>query len=61
MQCLQVSYNNKNTISLCPYIDLKQQKEKKKRSCSSEVQIYSTNLFYLERVKRKKRKRNATK
>lgn len=30
MQCFQeVSCNNKNTISLCPYIELKQENKKK--------------------------------
>lgn len=51
MQCFQeVSCNNKNTISLCPYIELKQENKKKIKQNKTKTALSSsqrgTNIQY---------------
>lgn len=70
MQCFQeVSCNNKNTISLCPYIELRQQKEKeggRKKKQKNKPALSSsqrgTNIQYKSILFQKKgTNKNATK
>lgn len=47
MQCFQeVSCNNKNTISLCPYIELKQENKTKKNETALSSSQRGTNIQY---------------
>lgn len=56
----EVSCNNKNTISLCPYIELRPQKQNKKTALNSSQR--GTNIQYksilLKKGKKLKRQRN---